>query len=63
MGVITTADEKLDEARVSIDNAYKNLLTVLNPDTWGSDEFNDAFLSKIHQAAFKLIEIKNLIGR
>jgi len=61
MSVITTADEKLEEAKENINIAYKNILTVLDPDTWGSNEFNAYYLDDLHKVLLKLLEIKRLL--
>ena len=34
MGVVTTAGEKRNEARDHINEAYKNLMEAIDPDTW-----------------------------
>ena len=39
MGVTTTADEKIQNAREDVKSAIKNLHTALDPETWGSDEY------------------------
>lgn len=61
MAVRTTADEKLDEARENINTAYKNILEVLNPDTWGSDNFNDSYIDNLYKVLSSLIELKRLL--
>lgn len=61
MSVTTTADEKLEEARENIAFAYKNILTVLDPDTWGSSDFNSNYIDDLHQVTLKLLEIKRLL--
>lgn len=36
MSVTTTADEKIRNAKELLSQAYKELLVVLNEDTWGT---------------------------
>lgn len=62
MSVVTNADKALDEARENINQVYKNLLTVLDPDTWGHTDYNKAFIDKIQEAAIKVLELKRLIN-
>ncbi len=58
MSVTTTADEKLREARENLEVAYKNILSVLNPDTWGNSEYSSEYLEKLHNIASELFKIK-----
>ncbi len=61
MGVTTTADEKLNEAREHLKQAQIKILEVLNPDTWGHNEFNAEYIFDLHKAAFELNVVKNLV--
>lgn len=58
MSVRTTADEKLDEAKDLINQAYKLLLEVLNPDTYGSDEYEEEYINTVHESVLDLLKIK-----
>lgn len=58
MGVVTRADEKLKSAEANINQGYKDLLEVLNPDTWGNSDYNEQFLTKIHECVADLLKIK-----
>jgi len=60
MSVTTAADEALKDARTHINEAYKSLLTVIHPDTWGSDCYSAEFDVKIMDAILKLNELKKL---
>ena len=58
MSVTTRADEKIREARENLDVAYKNILIVLNPDTWGHEEYSSEFLEGLHKIANDLFKLK-----
>jgi hypothetical protein len=58
MGVTTTADEKIMEARNGVDQAYRAILTVLDPDTWGHGDFNSEYIEKLHFIQLELLKIK-----
>ncbi len=58
MGVTTTADIKLSNAKDKISEAYKELLEVLDEDTWGHDEFKDGFLDTVQEVAMELLKLK-----
>ena len=47
MGVQTTADDKIDEAREHIKQAYKCLIEVVDEDTWGSKDYKESYIEKI----------------
>ena len=53
MSVTTTADELIESARSHIQEAYSDILKVLEPDTWGHGDYDipeliDA-LSQLHK--------------
>ena len=53
MSVITTADELMESARTHIQDAYSDILKVLEPETWGQGNYDvpeliDA-LSQLHK--------------
>lgn len=50
MSVRTTADEKLDEARENLRSANKALITLLDEDTWGHQDYSEEFLDKVLDA-------------
>lgn len=58
MSVITRADEKLDQARENIDQAYRSILEVLNPDTWGHEAFADETINMFHEISGELLKMK-----
>jgi len=60
MSVRTTADDALENAREHILDAYKSLLVVINPDTWGSDCYSVEFNKKIMDAMNQLNELRKL---
>lgn len=59
MSVTTDADRKLEAARENIAQAYDNLRDFLDPDTWGSNEYNDKFKEKVEKTTLKLLKIKS----
>ena len=58
MGVITTASENLDDARTHISNARRCLSTVVNPDTYGYDDYSVDFIKRARKALEKLIKLE-----
>lgn len=58
MSVRTPADEKRDEAKEHISEAYKCLLDTLNPDTWGSDQFSKEYIATMEESLLMLIRLK-----
>jgi hypothetical protein len=62
MSVTTTADEKIIEAREHIRVAHVKIMEVLNPDTWGYDQYSPEYIEDLHKCAMKIIEIKSLLG-
>lgn len=63
MGVRTTADEKLDEARESTDKALKALNEIIVNECCGHDEWNDKFTQQIHESHSMLIQIRRKLSR
>lgn len=61
MGVTTTADEKIRKAKDLISEAYKELLYVLDEDTWGSSDYRQDYLDTIQEVAMELLKIKRKI--
>ena len=58
MSVRTTADDRRDEAKEYIEKAYKCLLEVLDPETWGSEDFNKDYIATVEEALVSLIKLK-----
>lgn len=58
MSVRTTADEKLERAKDLISEAYKELLSFLDKDTWGNDTFKEEYLDQVQMVALKLLKLK-----
>jgi hypothetical protein len=58
MGVVTTSDKKLSEAKDHINHAYKFLMEAIDTDTWGSDNYNKEYLAKLEEALIILIRLK-----
>jgi len=61
MSVRTTADERIESARTHLDAAYKDILEVLDDNTWGHSEYTDAFIDKLHALALELLKLKRVL--
>lgn len=61
MSVITTSDEKRDEAKEHISNALECLMVVLDKDTYGNSAYNSKYLNKIQDVAIKLNKLNRKI--
>jgi hypothetical protein len=58
MSVTTTADEKIRNAKELISNAYKELLIVLDEETWGHNDFKEGYIDEVHEIAVELLKLK-----
>lgn len=58
MSVTTRADEKLDEVREHISNSISCLNEILDPNTWGSDEYKEIFKHTLNDVRHKLTQIQ-----
>jgi len=58
MSVTTTTDEKIISLKEHVRCAILDLQEVLNPDTWGSDTYNDEYIETLEIIALRLIKIK-----
>lgn len=61
MSVQTTADEHLDEVKSDIKSAIKNLNIVIDPDTWGHDEFKREYRKELLDVYKQLLDIRDKI--
>jgi hypothetical protein len=59
MSVRTTADEKLDEVRTHLDEAYKSLIDFADKNTWGSDDYSPQFRMRAVEIASELYKLNN----
>lgn len=57
MGVTTTADRKIEDAKQSIESARKALLEVVEGDIWGAGDYNDEYTDLIYDSIKKLAKI------
>lgn len=62
MGITTSADEKRDEALDHLNKAYLCILEVINPDTFGGDEYSDDYIEEMERAAITLVGLKRKLG-
>lgn len=58
MGVTTTADEKIRKAKELMSEAYKELLMVLDEDTWGHNEYREGYIDEVQEVAMELLRLK-----
>jgi len=59
MSVTTTADEHLRDAKDDIKSAVKHLHVVLDPETWGSEEYNKEYRDKMIEIYKQLLDIRD----
>lgn len=58
MSVTTTADEAIHRATDHLESAYKDLLAVVNPDTWGHSDFKKEYIDDIFEAISLIMNAK-----
>ena len=58
MSVTTTADVKIKRAKDLIAEAYKELLVVLDEDTWGNQDFDEEYLDVVQEVVMDLLKLK-----
>jgi hypothetical protein len=57
----TTADNKRDEAKEHLKQSLKCLKEVLDPDTWGHDQFKDSYMEDVEEVYMSiLLSVKKL---
>lgn len=61
MGVRTTADERLDEARTHLREARRILLSLIGDEPWGWDDYSDEYKEKVWQATKETKEFADRI--
>lgn len=54
----TTADGKIRHAKELMSEAYKELLIVLDEDTWGHDEFKEGYIDEVQEVALEILKLK-----
>jgi hypothetical protein len=59
MSVVTTADEKIKNAKALMSEAFKELLVVLDDETWGHSNFSNEYLEEVLKVSAKLLKLKN----
>jgi hypothetical protein len=60
--VITTADERLEAARVAVDTAVKSLGEIVVNRVEGTREFTDSAMARFRESLSKLIEVRDRLG-
>jgi hypothetical protein len=58
MGVRTTADEKVESALESINNAIQSLSDIVVNQCWGHDSWNVEYRAKLEESFLSLMEIR-----
>jgi len=58
MSAIKTTDQKISEAKQEIAKAYKNLLIVLDEDTYGHNDLTNSYIDTIQEVAAELLKLK-----
>lgn len=59
MGVVTTADDKIEELKQHLNEAYKAVTIVLDDNTWGHDHFTKEYLDKLLEVMLDIVNVKN----
>ena len=59
MSVTTTADEKIRKAKELMAEAYKELLVVLDEETWGHNDFKAGYIDTVLEVTAALLKLKN----
>ena len=58
MSVITTSDEKITEAKELLKQASKNLMIAVDDDTYGSDQYEEAYRITLEHIMVELITLR-----
>lgn len=61
MSVTTTADEKIRNAKELLSQAYKELLVVLDEDTWGHNDLKEDYVDTVQEVAVEILKLKRKI--
>ena len=56
MGVTTTADELIEEARDCVKKASNNIFQILNDDVWGASDYSNEYRQKLIEALNTLLQ-------
>jgi replicative superfamily II helicase len=63
MGVVTTADEKLNSASEHIKAAAQDLSVIVLDECWGCEDYRADYTTEIHSALNTLIMLKAKLNR
>lgn len=58
MGVITTFDEKVEEAKSALSVAIKSIQVCLDEDTWGYSDIKSEYIDELAETFAIIIKIK-----
>ena len=59
--IVTTADERRDDAKDYIEKAYKCLIEATDDDTWGANEYREDYKETLEEIAIQLRKLKRKI--
>jgi len=62
MGVVTSADEHLYEAKENISKAVSELSEIVINKCWGHDDFSEEYKAKIKNTFLTLLELRDDLG-
>lgn len=57
--MMTTADQKIEEARQDLISAYRNILMVLDPETHGHEIFKRDYILDLHEISKSILILKD----
>lgn len=70
MSVRTTADEKrdqlkdkMDETLVLLGECQELLFTILNKDTWGSNDYRSEYISKLEDVELEVFRVRGSLNK
>ncbi len=58
MSVTTTCDEKIKRVKELILEINRELLIVLDEDTWGHNDYNEQYMDTVMEVMVELLKIK-----
>ena len=59
MSVHTTADELRSKVKEHLTIAHKQILEILNEDTWGHGDISKDYLDTLHEVAIEIFKLKH----
>ena len=62
MSVITTADDRKQSAKESVEDAVKSLSNIVIDECWGADDFSKKHQEELYDALMTLIKVKKVLS-